>query len=110
MSSTPSQPSPACQQQLLELSAYLEGDLTPEKMAELDAHLARCECCDKMAASLRRAIALCRSEDARELPPDVQCRALERVRALLAGEHPGVHPAEPPAEPARGPDADTRDG
>jgi hypothetical protein len=36
------------------------------------------------AASLRRAIALCRSQDARQLPADVECRALERVRALLA--------------------------
>jgi anti-sigma factor RsiW len=83
-------PSPAdetCQQQLLELSAYLEGDLTPEKMAELDAHLATCECCGRMAASLRRAIALCQSHDARELPPDVRARALDRVRALLAS-HP----------------------
>jgi len=80
-------PSPAdgkCQQQLLELSAYLEGDLTPAKMAELDAHLAHCECCGRMAASLRRAIALCRSHDARELPPDVRARALDRVRTLLA--------------------------
>ena len=34
-----------CQQQLLELSAYLEGDLTPAKMAGLDAHLESCECC-----------------------------------------------------------------
>jgi anti-sigma factor RsiW len=73
-----------CQQQLLELSAYLEGDLTPTKMAELDDHLAHCECCGRMAASLRRAIALCRSDDARELPPDVRARALDRVRTLLA--------------------------
>ena len=78
--------SPNCQQQLLELSAYLEGDLTTEKMAELDAHLARCECCGRMAASLRRSIALCRSDEVRALPPDVQCRALDRIRALLAGE------------------------
>jgi anti-sigma factor RsiW len=76
-------PNPACQQQLLELSAYLEGDLTPDSMAALDAHLARCECCGQMAASLRRAIALCRSEDVRDLPADVQQRALARIRALL---------------------------
>ena len=84
MSESPQPPDAKCQRQLLELSAYLEGDLSPERMAELDAHLARCECCERMAASLRRAIALCRSQDARELPADVECRALERVRALLA--------------------------
>ena len=93
MRESPRSPVPTCQRQLLELSAYLEGDLTPEKMAELDAHLARCECCERMAASLRRAIALCRSQDARALPADVECRALERVRALLA--------AAPPAEADR---------
>ncbi len=80
-------PSPAdgkCRQRLLELSAYLEGDLTPERMEALDAHLAQCTCCETMAASLRRAIDLCRSDEARHLPADVQARALSRVRALLA--------------------------
>lgn len=75
--------SPRCQQQLLELSAYLEGDLTPERMAALDAHLAGCECCGHMATSLRAAIALCRSDDIHALPPDVEARARERVRQLL---------------------------
>lgn len=84
----PGAPTPQCEQRLIELSAYLEGDLTPEKMVELDAHLATCECCGDMATSLRRAIALCRSDEARRLPADVQAKALERVRALLAGEAP----------------------
>ena len=75
--------SPKCQQQLLELSAYLEGDLTPERMAALDAHLEGCECCERLADSLRAAIALCRSDEARSLPDDVDRRARERVRALL---------------------------
>lgn len=75
--------SPKCQQQLLELSAYLEGDVTPERMAALDAHLARCECCGRMATSLRAAIALCQSDDARALPADVELRAVARVRDLL---------------------------
>lgn len=78
-------PSIRCQQRLTELSAYLEGELTPAKMAELDAHLASCECCGDLAAGLRRTIALCHSDEARDLPPDVKARALERVRALLAG-------------------------
>jgi anti-sigma factor RsiW len=73
-----------CQQQLVELSAYLEGDLSPAKMAELDAHLASCDCCEELAASLRRTIALCDSDEARELPPDVKARAVARIRALLA--------------------------
>lgn len=78
--------SPKCQQQLLDLSAYLEADLTPEKMAELDAHLRGCECCGQLAASLRRTIALCQSEDARALPPDVKARAIERIRSLLGSQ------------------------
>lgn len=78
--------SPRCQQQLLELSAYLEGDLTPDRVAALDAHLAGCTCCGDMAESLRRTIALCRSEDARSLPDSVRRRAIAAVRALLAGD------------------------
>jgi anti-sigma factor RsiW len=81
-----------CRQQLLDLSAYLEGDLTPAAMAELDAHVAACECCGRMAASLRRAIALCRSDAARDLPPDVRARALERVRTLLGAQAAGKPP------------------
>lgn len=81
--------SPKCQQQLLELSAYLDGELTPDRMAALDAHLAGCECCGRMAESLRAAIALCRSEEVRTLPPDVDSRARERVRALLREAAPG---------------------
>ena len=77
--------SPRCQQQLLELSAYLEGDLTPDRIAALDAHLDGCTCCGEMAASLRRTIALCRSEEARDLPDAVRRRALAAVRALLGG-------------------------
>ena len=82
---TPDRPaaSPKCQQQLLELSAYLEGDLTPARMASLDAHLAGCECCGRLADSLRAAIALCRSDVVRALPAEVESRAHERVRALL---------------------------
>jgi anti-sigma factor RsiW len=86
MSTDPGAVSPRCQQQLLELSAYLEGDLGPDQMAALDAHLAGCECCGRMAASLRRAIALCRSEEVRDLPSEVQADALARVRALLRGD------------------------
>lgn len=82
--------SPRCQQQLLELSAYLEGDLTPEAMAALDVHLERCTCCGQMADSLRRTIALCQSEDARRLPEDVQRRALASIRALLADAEPSA--------------------
>lgn len=77
-------PSSKCQQQLRDLSAYLEGDLSPLTMAELDAHLAACECCGRMADSLRRTLALCRSDEARELPADIKARALDRVRAFLA--------------------------
>lgn len=82
---TPNEParSTRCQQQLLELSAYLEGDLTPERMAALDAHLAGCECCGRMATSLRAAMALCRSDEARALPAEVETRAVARVRDLL---------------------------
>ena len=82
---TPEDPvaSPKCQQQLLELSAYLEGDLTPERMAALDTHLAGCECCGRLADSLRAAISLCQSDAARALPAEVESRAHERVRALL---------------------------
>lgn len=88
-----------CEAELLTLSQYLEGDLTPRKARALEAHLAACTCCATLADSLRDAIARCRSAEVRRIPAGVRARARDRVRALLAGtldtltHAPAVSPA-----------------
>ncbi len=90
-----------CEAELVTLSQYLEGDLTPRRARALEEHLAACSCCATLADSLRDAIARCRSAEARRIPADVRARARERVRALLAGRLDPTPTPAPAVSPAR---------
>ena len=50
-------PSARCRKLLLELSRYLDGELTPAQRRRVEQHVAACECCETMAARLRRTVA-----------------------------------------------------
>lgn len=80
---TTGRPDAACRSLLLELSRYLEGDLTPERCAAIERHLASCECCTTMAGRLRETIEACRAAGSLQLPRDVLERARARIKALL---------------------------
>lgn len=90
-----------CEAELVTLSQYLEGDLTPRRARALEEHLAACSCCATLADSLRDAIARCRSAEVRRIPADVRARARERVRALLAGRLDPTPTPAPAVSPAR---------
>ena len=79
-------PSARCRTLLLELSRYLDGDLTPARRRTVERHINACACCGTMAARLRRTVAACRAEGKRRPPRDVMSRAAERIRALIARE------------------------
>ena len=72
-----------CRAQLAELFAYLDGELSEARCRAIERHLASCECCDGLAAGLRRAIAVCRASGRERLPPRVRARAQARVARLL---------------------------
>jgi anti-sigma factor RsiW len=72
-----------CRALLGELSEYLDGDLSPARCRDLQRHLDACTCCGELADNLRKAIAICRAEGRRQLPPHVQARARRRIAALL---------------------------
>jgi len=80
----PKRPSARCRTLLLELSRYLDGDLTPARGRTIERHLKACTCCGTMAARLRRTVAACRAEGKRRPPRDVTSRAAARIRALLS--------------------------
>ena len=86
----PKRPSARCRALLLELSRYLDGDLTSARRRTIERHIKACACCGTMAARLRRTVAACRAERKRRPPPDVMSRAAERIRALIARE--GLRP------------------
>ena len=80
----PSRPSARCRALLLELSRYLDGELTPARRRMVERHIERCACCETMAGRLRRTVAACRGEGKRPPPRAVMSRAAARVRALIA--------------------------
>ena len=57
---TPTVPSdPACPDITLALSRHLEGDMSQDACAAMEAHVAHCASCSAACGALRRAVALC---------------------------------------------------
>ena len=79
-------PSARCRTLLLELSRYLDDDLTPARRRTVERHIETCGCCGAMAARLRTIVTTCRAEGKRRPPRDVMSRAAARIRALVARE------------------------
>ena len=86
-------PTARCRTLLLEVSRYLDGELTPARRRTVERHVAECVCCRTMAARLRKAVAACRAAGGRHLPRDVRSRAADRVRALIAQGAPNSLPS-----------------
>jgi anti-sigma factor RsiW len=77
-------PSARCRALLLEVSRYLDGELTPARREAIERHIDTCACCGTMAVRLRRTVAACRAGGATAPPRSVTARAAARIRALLA--------------------------
>ena len=76
-------PSARCRALLLELSQYLDGDLTAARRRTIERHINACTCCGPMAERLRTTLAVCRATGETRLPRAVRSRAAARIRALL---------------------------
>lgn len=81
--SQPTDEDSRCRALLLELSKYLDGELTPARCREIEQHIASCTCCTAMAARLRETMDACRAAREHPLPADVRQRAQARIKALL---------------------------
>jgi len=77
-------PSARCRTLLLELSRYVDGDLTPARRRSVQRHLETCNCCGTIASRLLRTVAACHAEGRRQPPRTVMSRAAKRVKALIA--------------------------
>jgi anti-sigma factor RsiW len=87
---TPSgRPDARCRALLLELSRYLDGELTPARCRAVERHLESCGCCSTKARCLRTTIRACRAARDERLPSDRRQRARARVRALLGEQKRG---------------------
>lgn len=74
-----------CRALLLELSRYLDDELTPDRCLEIERHIDSCECCATMAGRLRETMDACRAARDLQLPADVRARAAARIKTLLEG-------------------------
>jgi anti-sigma factor RsiW len=80
----PARPSARCRTLLVELSRYLDGDLTSARRRAVQQHLKTCDCCGTMASRLLSTIAACRAAGQRPPPRTVKSRAAKQARALIA--------------------------
>lgn len=81
----PKRPSARCRSLLLEVSRFLDGDLTPARRKTIERHITGCGCCGTLAGRLKKTMAACRGEGNRRPPVAVRARAAARIKALLAG-------------------------
>ena len=79
-------PSSRCRALLLELSRYLDGELSPARRRIVERHIASCTCCGTMEHRLRTVVAACRAEGDEPLPRAVTSRAARRIKKLLTPE------------------------
>jgi RNA polymerase sigma-70 factor (ECF subfamily) len=58
-----------CPDVLRLLSRKLEGDVTPELCAKMEAHLASCPRCTALCASMKETLAMCGKLPVPDVPP-----------------------------------------
>ncbi|HSO12700.1 MAG TPA: anti-sigma factor [Anaerolineales bacterium] len=69
-----------CEELLGSLSAYIDGDLSPELCQELEKHLAGCDNCRVVLNTTKRTIDLVHSPlEKPDLPDDVRERLFKRL-------------------------------
>lgn len=81
---TAAPPSPACPDIARKLSGYLEGEISRQTCADLEAHVASCPRCRRACDALRQALGVCRALPAPEVPAEVQEAVRSGLRQLAA--------------------------
>ncbi|HET7755335.1 MAG TPA: sigma-70 family RNA polymerase sigma factor [Anaeromyxobacteraceae bacterium] len=74
----------ACPDVLDLFSRHLEGEISSDVCAEMEAHLARCGRCTARCASLQNTLLLCKRSPAPEVPAPVQQSVRDALRRFLA--------------------------
>lgn len=71
-----------CRPRVADLFAYLDGELSARRCAEIEQHIRDCGCCETLAADVRRLIAACRAKGREPLPASLRARARSAARRL----------------------------
>jgi len=76
-------PSEDCKELFGRLSAYLDGELSPEACREIEEHLCDCPPCIEFINSFRRTVDLCRRFEPSGAPAPVSPEAKQQLLAVL---------------------------
>lgn len=72
----------ACRPRIADLFAYLDGELSASRCAAIERHMTDCECCETLAADVRRLISACRAKGREPLPASLQARARAAAKQM----------------------------
>lgn len=73
----------SCDQVLAELASYLDGQVAPELLRELLAHVAQCRTCEAVYDSVRKTVRLTTESRTFELPETVSATVVTRIMARV---------------------------
>lgn len=76
-------PSPECPDITARLSRYLEGEISREACADLEAHVSSCPRCRRACDALRQALGVCRALPEPRVPAEVQQAVRSGIRRLV---------------------------
>jgi len=69
-----------CPDYINELNDYLDGLVSPEMCAEIEAHLGTCRNCRIMVDTLEQTVRLCREGREEALPPQLEKKLTELLK------------------------------
>jgi anti-sigma factor RsiW len=73
-----------CRDVLADLSEFLDGNLAPERLASIQAHLAACDTCARFGGTVGTIVAALRAERDQPSPFDTTALSTLRDRVQLA--------------------------
>jgi len=76
-----------CKAHFKKISEYLDGELDPGTMEEIESHLSECPECRDCIDSLRKTIRLCKQASPEGMPDAMKRQLHETLRQCLEG-HP----------------------
>ncbi len=71
----------ACPDYISDLNDYLDGGVSPELCAEIEAHVGHCDKCRIMVDTLRQTVKLCREGQQEDLPPALETKLNSLLKA-----------------------------
>lgn len=73
----------SCDQVLTELASYLDGQLAPDLLREIEAHVAGCRTCEAVYDSARKTLRITTESRSFELPEAVSAAVVARTMARI---------------------------